>query len=106
MWRRLPTWFPNLRLQMLPLTDEQKAAVAATGWLREVAFKCEPRTTKVRVAVVSNQPTHQHTVHNKPLLQNLPLLTPAFLSPASSAAVRQSCTPLPCPAHMYPCLAH
>jgi hypothetical protein len=47
MWRRLPTYFPNLRLQMLPLTAEQKALLGDTGWLREVAFRCEPKTTKV-----------------------------------------------------------
>jgi hypothetical protein len=49
MWRRLPTYFPNLRLQMLPLTAEQKALLGDTGWLREVAFRCEPKTTKVCV---------------------------------------------------------
>lgn len=50
MWRRLPTYFPNIRLAMLPLSPEAKEQLVATGWLREVAFKTEPRVNKVRCA--------------------------------------------------------
>eukprot|EP00879_Flechtneria_rotunda_P002307 GHRR01002501.1.p1 GENE.GHRR01002501.1~~GHRR01002501.1.p1 ORF type:complete len:181 (+),score=73.91 GHRR01002501.1:175-717(+) len=48
-WRRLPTWFPNLRLRMLPLTKEQQQQVIDTGWLREVAFRAEPRVNKMEI---------------------------------------------------------
>jgi hypothetical protein len=43
----MPTWFPNIRLEMLALSAEQKAQLLETGWLREVAFKTEPRVNKV-----------------------------------------------------------
>lgn len=47
MWRRLPTYFPNIRLTMLPLSPEAREQLVTTGWMREVAFKTEPRVNKV-----------------------------------------------------------
>jgi hypothetical protein len=43
----MPTWFPNIRLQMMALSQEQRTSLLETGWLREVAFKTEPRVNKV-----------------------------------------------------------
>lgn len=47
MWRRLPTWFPNIKLVMLPLNPEEFTKLKNDGWLREVAFRTEPRVNKV-----------------------------------------------------------
>eukprot|EP00878_Enallax_costatus_P006191 GHUV01006490.1.p1 GENE.GHUV01006490.1~~GHUV01006490.1.p1 ORF type:complete len:191 (+),score=71.96 GHUV01006490.1:237-809(+) len=49
MWRRLPTWFPNIRLTMLPLEPEAKKQLLDCGWLREVAFRTEPRVNKLEI---------------------------------------------------------
>jgi hypothetical protein len=47
-WTRLPAFFPNLPLRMLPLGAEQLQQLKETGWVREVAFRTEPRVTKVK----------------------------------------------------------
>lgn len=47
VWRRLPTLFPNIRLHMLPLPKEKLEQIRATGWTREVAFRTDPKTSKV-----------------------------------------------------------
>jgi hypothetical protein len=47
-WTRLPTFFPNFPLRMLPLAPEQLQQLRESGWVREVAFRTEPRINKVR----------------------------------------------------------
>jgi hypothetical protein len=54
-WTRLPTFFPNFSLRMLPLAPEAAAQLKETGWVREVAFRTEPRVTKVRPARPSSR---------------------------------------------------
>jgi hypothetical protein len=49
VWRRLPTFFPNFPLRMMPLSEAQAAQVRETGWVREAAFRTEPHVNKVRV---------------------------------------------------------
>jgi hypothetical protein len=48
-WRRLPTFFPNMQLRMLPLAEDQMQQLRETGWLREVAFRTQPSVNKVHV---------------------------------------------------------
>lgn len=50
VWRRLPTFLPNFPLRMLPLSEEQMTQLKDTGWLREVAFRTQPRVNKVCVS--------------------------------------------------------
>ena len=46
---RPPIYFPDIRLQMLKLTDEQRQQIKVTGWTREVAFKTTPNVTKLEI---------------------------------------------------------
>lgn len=46
---RPPIYFPDIRLQMLKLTDEQRQQIKETGWTREVAFKTTPNMTKLEI---------------------------------------------------------
>jgi hypothetical protein len=48
VWRRLPAFLPNLRLQLLPLTSAQEEAYSKTGFLREIVLKTAPSVSKVR----------------------------------------------------------
>jgi hypothetical protein len=48
VWRRLPTFFPNFPLRMMPLSEAQAAQIRETGWVREAAFRTEPHVNKVR----------------------------------------------------------
>ena len=47
MWRRLPAYLPNLRLQLQPLSEAQQAIFERTGFLRELVFKTAPSVSKV-----------------------------------------------------------
>jgi large subunit ribosomal protein L23 len=49
VWRRLPAVLGNLPLRLLPLSEAQLAAVRASGWLREAAFRTTPRTSKAEI---------------------------------------------------------
>jgi ribosomal protein L23 len=48
VWRRLPTFFPNFPLRMMPVSEAQAAQIRETGWVREAAFRTEPHVNKVR----------------------------------------------------------
>ena len=47
-WRRLPTFFPNFPLKLIPLTDAQQQLYDKTGSLRQLVFKTLPSVNKVR----------------------------------------------------------
>lgn len=47
--RRLPTYFPNLDLRLLPLKHEEMKQVIETGWLKEAAFRTTPNVNKVNI---------------------------------------------------------
>lgn len=47
VWRRLPSFLPNISLKPLPLSEAQQKAFQATGFLKEIAFKTAPSTSKV-----------------------------------------------------------
>lgn len=49
VWRRLPTYFPNITLHMMKLSPENLQTLQQTGYLREVAFRTTPNVTKVLV---------------------------------------------------------
>lgn len=49
VWRRLPTYLPNLQLKLLPLKGEQLKQLQETGWLKEVAFRTTPNVNKVEI---------------------------------------------------------
>lgn len=46
-WRRLPTFFPNFPLRLLPLSEAQKTALQATGHVEEAVFRTVPSIGKV-----------------------------------------------------------
>jgi hypothetical protein len=48
VWKRLPTYLANLRLQLMPLAKEQLEQIKQTGWVKEAAFRTTPNVTKVR----------------------------------------------------------
>ena len=48
MFRRLPTYFPNFPLKLIPLTEAQQKIYEKTGFLRELAFRTIPSVNKVR----------------------------------------------------------
>jgi hypothetical protein len=45
---RLPAFLPNLRLHLLPLSEAQRAAYEATGFIKDLAFRTAPSVSKVR----------------------------------------------------------
>ncbi|GMH32779.1 hypothetical protein BSKO_00613 [Bryopsis sp. KO-2023] len=47
--RRLPTYFPNLKIHMMPLTEQELKQVKDTGWLPKVAFRTTPQTNKIEI---------------------------------------------------------
>lgn len=48
-WRRVPTFLPNLSLQLFPLTDAQRAVYEKTGFVKELVFKTVPQATKSEI---------------------------------------------------------
>ena len=48
VFRRLPTYFPNFPLKLIPLTEAQQKIYEKTGFLRELAFRTIPSVNKVR----------------------------------------------------------
>lgn len=46
---RPPIYFPNITLQMLKLSEQQRKMIKETGWAREVAFKTSPNVTKLEI---------------------------------------------------------
>lgn len=43
LWKRLPTYFPNIKLVMYPLKEEQKTKLLTTGYLSEVRVPAHHR---------------------------------------------------------------
>jgi hypothetical protein len=62
VWRRLPTFFPNFPLRMMPLSESQAAQIRETGWVREAAFRTEPHVNKVRGQGRGGAPCRAHAV--------------------------------------------
>lgn len=48
-WKRLPTYFVNFPLRLLPLSEKQQKVYETTGHLSEVAFKTVPRAGKFEI---------------------------------------------------------
>ena len=46
-WKRLPTYFLNFPLKLLPLSEKQQKAYETTGRLTELAFQTVPSAGKV-----------------------------------------------------------
>ncbi|GAX73428.1 hypothetical protein CEUSTIGMA_g880.t1 [Chlamydomonas eustigma] len=46
---RPPIYFPEVTLQMMKISEEQKKQIHETGWTREVAFKTQPHVTKLEI---------------------------------------------------------
>ncbi len=53
MWRRLPTFLPNIPIKLLPFSEAQQAEYQASGFLRTVAFKTPPSLSKVRSPLIA-----------------------------------------------------
>ena len=53
-WKRLPTFFANIPLKLMPLTEGQQKAYETSGSLKQVAFQTIPSVSKV---------THRIVVH-------------------------------------------
>eukprot|EP01023_Acetabularia_acetabulum_P013826 TRINITY_DN1671_c0_g2_i1.p4 TRINITY_DN1671_c0_g2~~TRINITY_DN1671_c0_g2_i1.p4 ORF type:complete len:117 (+),score=8.72 TRINITY_DN1671_c0_g2_i1:199-549(+) len=49
VFRRLPTWFPNFPLRLLPLKEEELIQLRNTGWLRSVKFMTKPDMNKIEL---------------------------------------------------------
>lgn len=45
-WKRVPTFLPNLPLQLVPLSESQRAVYEKTGFVKELVFKTVPQATK------------------------------------------------------------
>lgn len=46
-WKRLPTFFANIPLKLMPLTEGQQKAYETSGSLKQVAFQTIPSVSKV-----------------------------------------------------------
>ena len=49
VWHRLPTYLPSFPLRLVPLSQAQRAAYEATGFVKDLVFKTVPRVGKVIV---------------------------------------------------------
>ncbi|GAB4817440.1 hypothetical protein N2152v2_004486 [Parachlorella kessleri] len=49
VFRRLPTYFPNFPLKLIPLTEAQQKVYEKTGFLRELAFRTIPSVNKAEI---------------------------------------------------------
>lgn len=47
VWHRLPTYLPSFPLRLVPLSQAQRAAYDATGFVKDLVFKTVPRVGKV-----------------------------------------------------------
>lgn len=45
-WKRLPTFFANIPLKLMPLSEGQQKAYETNGTLKQVAFQTIPRVSK------------------------------------------------------------
>lgn len=55
VWRRLPTFLPNLPIRLLPFSEAQQKEFEATGYLRTVTFRTIPSLGKLDIkALLSN----------------------------------------------------
>lgn len=45
-WKRVPAFLPNLTLKLLPLSEAQRSAYEATGFVKDLVFKTTPQATK------------------------------------------------------------
>lgn len=48
-WRRLPTFFPNFPMRLMPLSEAQQKAFEATGHVDRLAFKTIPSIGKIEI---------------------------------------------------------
>lgn len=51
-WKRLPTFFANIPLKLMPLSETQQKAYETNGTLKQVAFQTIPSVSKVVVTVL------------------------------------------------------
>lgn len=54
-WKRLPTFFANIPLKLMPLSEGQQKAFETNGTLKQVAFQTVPSVSKVTAS-------HLHSV--------------------------------------------
>ena len=97
VWRRLPSFLPNLRLVLLPFTEAQQATYEKTGFVRELAFRTAPNVNKVSCQCQCSRSTASAQGAKRPQLVATPataaaaILAPAVLpSCAVSADVSQA----------------
>ena len=55
-WKRLPTYFLNFPLKLLPLSEGQQKLYEQTGHLTELAFRTVPKAGKVRGLNLAESP--------------------------------------------------
>ena len=53
-WKRLPTFFANIPLKLMPLTEGQQKAYETSGSLKQVAFQTIPSVSKVTRRIVAH----------------------------------------------------
>lgn len=49
VWRRLPSYFPNFPLKLIPLTETQQQVYEKTGFLKTLAFRTIPSVSKLDI---------------------------------------------------------
>lgn len=72
--KRLPIYFPNLQLKLMPLSEVQRQLWDTSGYVTELVFRTSPRTNKVQPLLTS--PRRSHTtastqIEIKRLLESL-----------------------------------
>lgn len=59
--KRLPIYFPNLPLKLMPLSEVQRQLWDTSGYVTELVFRTTPRTNKVRCfSVQSTRSVAEH----------------------------------------------
>jgi len=52
VWRRVPSFLPNLPLKLLPLSEAQQTVFQSTGFVKELVFRTVPQATKGEIKAV------------------------------------------------------
>lgn len=84
-WKRLPTYFANIPLKLMPLSEQQQKAFETNGTLKQAAFQTIPKVSKVRHYPLNAQPP-------VPLSQSSSVcLTQRFLQSGDQFCVSRPC---------------
>ncbi|KAL0029617.1 hypothetical protein WJX79_008342 [Trebouxia sp. C0005] len=95
-WKRLPTFFANIPLKLMPLTEGQQKAYETSGSLKQVAFQTIPSVSKIELRKylesVYGLSTRQRPLRSS--ISSMVLPQPAATTSAQGTMPPAGCAPL------------